>query len=109
MRTIAITEDEYTQLIQLQKKPRRDWDAWFGSNWYEDIWPSLTQGLTPLQMREQVRGRIPLLDEIADEYGKVKPILGRMFIDRRGAFYKPRNKKEIQFVRFEFLSKNPQK
>src|SRR5205085_1983326 len=101
VRIITISKTEFSELKLLQKKPRRDWDAEFGSNWYEEIWPSPTQGLTPLQMREQVRGRIPVLDDIADEYSKVRVGLGRMFIDRRGAFFK-RNRKEVQFVCFEF-------
>jgi|SRR5947209_4452796 len=106
MLTITITEEEFTQLKQLQIESRKDdWDMVFSTNGYE-MWPFATWGLTPDKKREELRKQFPVLDTIQEEYRKMRGVGGgRIFVSRKGAFFRP-NSETVQFVWFEFSQKS---
>ncbi len=99
MRRVTLTGTELQLLHDLQIKYRLDWPATFSINSNSVIWPYVTNGLTPHEIRENVRGVSPALDQIGDFFLGVRENGGRFFVDERGAFYKP-DRHEIQFVEF---------
>ena len=103
--SLKITRSEFTEFRNLQHKRRWDWPATFSANRKDEIWPYRTSGLTPLELRKNLRGVSPLLDRIATKYRMARPKLGRFFINDRGAFYKDDAKIEYQFVEFVWEDK----
>ena len=102
MDKLAITREEYEDLWDIQPNRRRDRPfLWFSTNSQGDIWPGETLGLTPVGVRENVRGRSQLLDRVADEYLRVRDGGGRFFLSNLGAFYKDESGNEIRFLEFD--------
>jgi hypothetical protein len=81
----------------LRQKHRLDWPAAFSTNSKGDVWGFLTYGYTPRSKRDNLRGHLALLDQIADIYWNHREDGGRFFIDERGAFFK-RDNVDVQFV-----------
>lgn len=100
MRRVTVTENEFQQLRDLQIRFRLDWPAVFSINSNNVIWPYVTNGLTPQEVREDVKGLSSLLDAVGDFFLGLRENGGRLFVDQRGAFYKSGNQ-EIQFVEFK--------
>lgn len=103
MRRVTLTESELQQLRDIQIRYRLDWPAAFSINSKCEIWPYVTNGLTPHEIREDVRGVSPVLRHVGDFFLGVRENGGRFFVDDRGAFYKPETQ-YIQFVEFKILS-----
>jgi hypothetical protein len=78
---------ELKQIKRLQLIQRKDWPAAFSAI-PDSVWPQTHWGWTPFESRLQVRGRLKLLDAIADYYLEQRPGGGRFFIDGTWAYYK---------------------
>jgi hypothetical protein len=87
MRTIKITRQELEQIRNLQVNPRHE-PFEFSINESKDLWARARFGYTGPKGQKLVRGSCPKLDEIADEYLRVKSDAGAFFIDQGGVFYK---------------------
>ena len=97
---VQMSEAEFAELKELQRKRRWDWPAWFSSNRAGEIWACVGRGWSSREERIDVRGISPALDKIAKNYQYFRSERGRFFIDDRGAFYKDEVGEEIQFVDF---------
>ena len=100
MKRVRITREEFDELRRIQKVRRWDWPAWFGANNQGAIWPGVTRGYTPFELREDVREVSKLLDLVADVYLLVRDKGGRFFIGDQGAFFKDEG--TVQFIEFKF-------
>jgi len=87
MKTLEITKEQFDEFKRLQVKKRWDWPASFSTNIRGAIWPFVTNGRTPLEDRNDVRGVSPLLDRVADIYTALREEGGRFFIGWKGAFW----------------------
>lgn len=105
MKTIKLTYEEFQNFRDIQIRLRWDWPATFSTNGRE-IWPFVTYGYTDLEDREDVKGQIPVLDEIAEECMAIKPLGGRFFINDEGAFFKTDDNTLIKFIRFQLIVKD---
>jgi hypothetical protein len=100
----TITANEFAELERLQVKSRRDWPLVFSANCRGDVWAYFTRGYSPEEQREELRGVSRILDRVVKKYRRIRPGLGRFFIDQRGVFYKVEEKTHVQFILFERLS-----
>jgi len=101
MKTLPITREELEELQRLQL-----WPADLSANHHGAIWRSVTFGWTPFSEREDIRGKSKIIDDVADEYLRVRPGGGRFSIRLAGAFYSPEDEPGGQFVAFQF--ENPE-
>jgi hypothetical protein len=85
---ITITRSEFKQFVELQVKKRKGWRAVFSTNLSEELWPFVTLGLTPEELRNELRRRMPLLDRIVGIYIEHRQSGGRFFINDEGVFWK---------------------
>jgi len=97
MKTLSIAGEELEELKRLQP-----WPADLSANHHGAIWQSVTFGWTPFSRREDIRGKSKIIDEVADEYLRVRPGGGRFFMRLAGAFYSPEDEPGGQFVAFQF-------
>jgi hypothetical protein len=97
---VAMTEAEFQELKELQRKRRWDWPAWFSSNQSGEIWACMGRGWSKREDRIDLRGISPVLDKIAKNYQYFRSDRGRFFINDEGAFYKEQAREAIQFVEF---------
>ena len=102
MKSIPITRVQFQEFRALQQKRRWDWPATFSANPSGDVWPFVGNGYTPLRERVDVKGCSPVLKWVAEVYTVIRPEGGRFFIGDSGAFWKNIERKEIQFVRWDF-------
>ena len=107
MKRIRINEAELDKFSELQnpKKKPKDCHAAFSTNPSEDTWSFATWGLTPKQLREEVRNRSPKLDQVFGifiELPDKRPKGGRFFIDWEGVYWKDRDLEKHRFVDWEF-------
>ena len=102
MKLVEITTADYLELKQIQVKLRKGWHAVFSTNCLDHKWSFVTRGWTPLYQRNELH-KFPVIDVLAEEYGRVRNERGRVFIDSRGAFYKDWFGIEIQFATFKFV------
>jgi len=100
---LKVTRAEFQTFKELQKRRRWDWPATFSANRYRHIWAFVTNGYTPFDLREDLRGVSPLLDRIANKYLMARPDMGRFFISDAGAFFKDETKTQYQFVAFDWV------
>jgi len=98
MKALEITRDQFDEFKKLQVKKRWDWPATFSTNSQGSIWPYVTNGRTPIEDRNNVRGESPLLDEIADRYTTMREEGGRFFIGWNGAFWRSENDDRPQTI-----------
>ena len=110
MQKIRINRAEFDKFRELQnpKKKRNDCHAAFSTNTSEDTWRFETLGLTPDQLRVEVRNQSPKLDQILGifiELPDKRPAGGRFFIDDDGAYWKDQKKNKHRFV--EWWSEEP--
>jgi len=103
MKMLTITKKELEEVKQIQIERHWKWPAALSTNRVGDIWSYETQGHTPPELREQVRGISKLIDAIASEYLNVRSSGGRFFITDTGAFYSPHGNEELPFLTFVFL------
>ncbi len=101
MITITLSRGEFDELRQLQIKRRWDWPAVFSCNRHGEIWPWVTYGRTPEEVREDVRGLSKIVDRVAKRFRGTRWLGGRFFINEEGAFYKGEGKQEVKFVSFQ--------
>jgi hypothetical protein len=97
---VQMSQAEFAELKELQRKRRWDWPAWFSSNREGEIWACVGRGWSRREERIDVRGISPVLDKIAKNYQYFRSERGRFFINNEGAFYKDEVGDEIQFVEF---------
>src|SRR5258708_37653892 len=97
---VTVTSYELAELERLQVKSRRDWPLVFSANCRGDVWAYFTRGYSPEEQREELRGVSRILDRVVKKYRRVRPGLGRFFIDQRGVFYKVEEKTHVQFILF---------
>jgi hypothetical protein len=101
MREIDVTPEEFKKLTQLQHQHKWEWPAVFSVNEHGQIWPGVTYGWTHFGDRKPVRGLSKIIDDVADEYLRIRAEGGRFFVDERGAF---RADQGQQFVVFQILA-----
>jgi len=97
----TVTAYELTELERLQVKSRRDWPLVFSANHRGDVWAYFTRGYSQEEQREELRGVSRILDRVVRKYRRIRPGLGRFFIDQRGVFYKVEEKTHVQFIIFD--------
>ena len=102
MKTVKITRQELEQIKRLQVNPRLD-PAEFSINKHKQSWARAHFGYTGPQGQKHVRGSCPKLDEIADEYLRVRSEGGAFFVDQKGVFYRRNERKAPKewFIAFE--------
>lgn len=100
---VDTTENDYLALVLLAGSHRRDWPVVVSANCLDHVWSFVTWGWTPFSLRNDLRGVSPILDALAEVYGKARSERGRVFINREGAFYKIFAGEYIQFARFRFV------
>jgi hypothetical protein len=110
MLRLQINKAEFDKFRELQnpKKKRHDCHAAFSTNPSEDTWRFVTLGLTPQQLRVEVRNQSPILDQIFGifiELPDKHPKGGRFFIDFEGVFWKDTQKGRHRFV--EWIAVEP--
>ena len=99
---LRINPDEFDQLRLCQVRPPADCHAGFTVRGKGSIWPVASWGETPVVERVNVRGWIPLLDQIANEFLIWRPQGGSFCVRGDGAVYRvERDSPEILFLRFE--------
>ena len=98
---VTITADEIAELERLQVKSRQDWPLVFSANCRGDVWAYFTRGYSPEDQREERRGVSRILDRVVKKYRRIRPGLGRFFIDQTGVFYKVEEKTPVQFILFQ--------
>jgi hypothetical protein len=100
---LRINPDELEQLRLCQIRPRGDCLAAFTVRGPETIWPVASWDDTPVVERVNVRGWIPLLDQIADEFLIWRPQGGCCFVSREGAIYRTEESDPdgVLFLQFE--------
>jgi hypothetical protein len=86
MECIRLTRTDFELLKVLQARLRWDWPATFSTNPQGEIWPFVTWGLTPEELRNGIRGLSKVVDEVADAYICRRHRGGRFFIDESGAY-----------------------
>src|SRR5260221_9847144 len=109
MRTIETTYDEweaFRELSERQMTPRRRywarrWVAVFSTNSRGNEWSFANWGNTPLVRRKDLRG-IEIVESLKTEYATVRNDGGRVFVNRKGAFYKTTTGVLVQFAVFRF-------
>ena len=101
MKKLWISRSDLIKLGETQAKRRRNWLAVFSTNCCGQIWIFVTRGWTPFEKRIEPQRLRVIVRRIADEYCKLRPEGGRFFINETGAFYKPAEKREKQFLSFE--------
>jgi hypothetical protein len=101
---IRITRADFDELLNLQRKHRWDWPAWFSANRHGNIWACTTRGYTPFDKRKELRGRSCVLDKVATKYLMARSELGRFFINEEGAFrYNDESGEKEPFVVFDWI------
>jgi hypothetical protein len=103
---IRINKAEFDKILELQnpKKKLKDCHAAFSTNPSEDTWRFETFGLTPEQLRVEVRNGSPKLDRIFGifiELPDKHPKGGRFFIDVEGVYWKDTERKKHRFVEWD--------
>jgi hypothetical protein len=110
MLRLRINKADFDKFRDLQspKKKRNDCHAAFSTNPSEDTWRFETLGLTPEQLRIEVRNQSPKLDQIFGifiELPDKHPKGGRFFIDVKGVYWKDAEKNKHRFV--EWIPEEP--
>ncbi|MGA7832143.1 MAG: hypothetical protein WCA21_14385 [Terracidiphilus sp.] len=88
MEVHEITREEFDEFRRLQIRRDWIWPAKFSTNIYGELWPWVTNGKTPIELRKDVRGLSPLLDEVGRLYRMSRNEGGRIFINYEGAFWR---------------------
>ena len=88
MNAHEITRQEFDEFRKLQVRKDWIWPAKFSTNINDELWPWVTNGKTPIELRKDVRGLSPLLDEVARKYRDIRVEGGRIFINYEGAFWR---------------------
>jgi hypothetical protein len=101
--TVDMTEYDYHALVRLVRCRRKDWPVVVSANCLDHMWSFVTRGWTPFHLRNDLGGGSPILDVLAEVYGRVRGERGRVFINRDGAFYKIVPGEYMQFARFRFV------
>ena len=100
MECIRLTRADFELLKNLQIRRRWDWPATFSTNPQGQIWPFVTYGLTPEELRDGIRGLSSVIDEVADALVSHRTLGGRFFIDESGAFHKNASGRTVKFAYF---------
>jgi hypothetical protein len=97
MNSITVSREDFEKIRGLA---RRSGDYWmvFSTNYKEEIWPTTSLGLNPVPDREHVQGCIQVLDQIVQEYLRVRGSGGRFFVSERGVYYKDEPMNETKFL-----------
>lgn len=98
--TITVSREEFEGLLALRRRRRLDWPACFSTNIEGQIWPFVTKGYTKADQRENVRGELPFLDELANRFLLLRPQGGRMFLNDGGLFCKSESGAEVLLLAF---------
>lgn len=95
--------DEFDQLRLCQAAPPSDCHAAFTVKGPEVIWPMASWGDTSAAARTNVRGWLPLLDKMADEFLIWRPQGGCFFVHRDKATYRiaENDKRNVLFLQLE--------
>ncbi len=107
MRTIEVPLEEWERLLEISKEQmayrspywnKKRWPVILSTNARGDCWYFETYGHTPFDQRPPVDG-VEFLEELKREYIAVRSESGgRVFLNTKGAYYKTRERKEVQFV-----------
>jgi hypothetical protein len=105
MLTVDVTFEEWSDFVDLsneQMTPRRDgWVGVLTVNSRGHEWSFTRWGNTPLNERRRLG--IGFLEKLEQEYlAHVDRSGGRMFVKKKGAFYKMRDGKAVPFAVFRF-------
>jgi len=84
---LRISPDEFDRLRLCQTRPPADCHAAFTVKSKGQIWPFAGSVEPAVEERVNVRGWMPLLDKMADEFLIFRPKGGRFFVTREGASY----------------------
>ena len=99
---LRISPDEFDQLRLCQVRPPDDCHAGFTVRGRGSIWPVTSWGDVPVEERVNVRGWIPLLDEMADEFLIWRPQGGCFCVHGDRAAYRLEcGLPEVVFLRLE--------
>lgn len=107
MREIRISLKDVAELMQLQKTEKWESLAVFSANSYESSWAGTTYGHTPIEVREELTDVSPVLNQIKHLFLGQREQGGRFFIKLDGAYFKNKEKQEIQFVKFSIIELEP--
>ena len=97
---------EFDQLRVCQLSLRSDCHAAFTVSGMELIWPMANWSPTPVEEKINVRGWIPLLDQIADEFLIFRPEGGCLMVHREFVTYRleEHDSPEVIFLQLEMNS-----
>jgi hypothetical protein len=99
---LRINPDEFDQLRLCQIRPPGDCHAGFTVKGRGRTWPVASWGDTPVKERVNVRGWIPLLDQMADEFLIWQPQGGSFCVHGdRAAYRLERDLPEVVFLWLE--------
>ena len=100
---LRIHPEELDELRLCQVKPRGDCHAAFTVKGEKTIWPMAIWGEAPAEGRINVRGWLPLLDAIADEFLIWRPQGGCFVVSHEGARYRvdEHQRPGVEFLQFE--------
>ena len=103
MPVIKITRHDLRSLKRLTIKRRSDCVASFSVNEKREIWMYVTHGWTKEEKRKYVLGECPVVERIAEVYLAERPEGGRIFLKKKGLFYKPCGKgSDVPFAGVQF-------
>ncbi len=86
------------QTLQGMQIRRTAWPLAFSTNGRE-IWPTVTLGYTPLDLRQDVSGQLPLLDRLAKIYTRARCWYGgRFFIGPVEAYWQEEDYSRCRFA-----------
>lgn len=89
MRTYRMNRKEFADFRDVQIKPKAGWPASFSCNAKGEVWPRSRSGFHQQEDRIQMKGHIPMLDNVVDdvlEASSVLPKGGRFDLNDAGAF-----------------------
>jgi hypothetical protein len=100
-RNILTSKRQIDELGRMQVQQRDDCVACFSCN-RSEVWPFVTFGRTPLELRTDLTRQSSLLDEIVGQYRAIRPRGGRFLITYDGAFDCQRGARRRQFLEFAY-------
>ena len=86
---IDVDKAEFQRFKEWAAGNRFGWPAALSTNEWYAIWPPSGWGYTPNDDRRRLHGRFPFVEQIVEQYLRLRPCGGRFFIDEELAYYKP--------------------
>ena len=98
MKPREVTREDFDKFKELQVRKHWFWPAKFSTNANGDLWPWVTNGKTPKELRIDVRRESPLLDEVAGRNRSLRNEGGRIFINYEGAYWRTERDDDLHLI-----------